>query len=345
MMMRSSAGITASSQRSCARMPCGSSRCSCWLSHACSCAATAIKPEHHQPADVDQVIGEIAVGQQRMRIDEIRDGVDAGGDHEQQHRHPARAPAIRPQRVQRGEKRRGHQQRVHDRDDRGRKPGTRLCSAGSSVPSTMVMIEAASDEPDVAEMLERELRALARLRHLQHAGDHERRERAEEDLADARERNADAEHELAVVPVQLADQPADATQTEQQPCAAPWPLDPARSAQAGPGSAGGRHRPGDVVDPDRSAVARQHDRDEVGNEAREPGVRRAPSARAPRSSSPHRATTVCMIRSILHRQRGPGRCRYVHCASRARCTSQRNCADASSARWSASNIFARASSG
>ena len=119
----------------------------------------------------------------------------------------------------------------------------------------MVISEATRDEPDVAEMLERELRALARLRHLQHRGDREQRKRAEEDLADARERNADAEHQLAVVPVQLTDQPADAAQPEQQPRPAPRPARPRRDvlrqAQAAQAEASG---PGDVVDPDRGPL-------------------------------------------------------------------------------------------
>ncbi len=275
-MMRSSAGITASSQRSCARKPCGSGELLVLAQPRLFVRRDCEQAKHDQPADVDHVIREITVGEQRMRIDEVRNGVDAGREHEQQHRHPARAPAISPQRVQRGEKSRGHEQRVHDRDDeietRHATLQRRLQRAKHDGHH-----EATGDEPDVAEMFERELGALARLRHQQHRRDHERRKGAEEDLADARERNTDAEHELAVVPMQLADQPADAAQPEQQPCAAPRPFHPARSAQARPGRAGGRQRPGDVVDPDRSSVARQHDRDEIGNEAREPGVRGHPS--------------------------------------------------------------------
>src|SRR4051794_34153656 len=101
-------------------------------------------------------------------------------------------------------------------------------------------------------MLERELRALARLGKGQHACDPEQCERAEEDLAHAREWNTDAENQLAVVPVELTDEPAEAAQPEQQPRPAPRPLDSTRRAQASPRGAGGRQRPGDVVDPDRS---------------------------------------------------------------------------------------------
>jgi hypothetical protein len=121
------------------------------------------------------------------------------------------------------------------------------------------------------------MRVLGQARN---SGNREQGETRIEELADIRKRQLDAEHELVVVPIELADQPLYATRRQQPPRQAAASAKVAGRPGAGKCRTCGRQCPREVVDPRRQRVAGDEDGHDIGDQSAEPN-RRQDAARLP----------------------------------------------------------------